>query len=250
MHAFYAVMWCGLFVVLFVLLGQVCLYIYDRWLSKKFGGSNNEFTGIFFGALSLIYSLIIAFVIVAVWEDYEELNKTIEQETDKLTSIVIHTNTLPDSLRTPIRSAIGLYCDEVLNQWEMPDASKVYQASAMPTLRLLLMQTEPKGTLQQSLFSIIDKDFASISELRRERLGHIRSHVPTLVWLIVLVGSSMLVIFSFLIETRSVRLKRTGVAFLTAMIAMSIFLVYTLDHPFNSSAHVDNTPYKAIKKIL
>jgi predicted negative regulator of RcsB-dependent stress response len=58
---------------------------------------NHDVTAVIYGVITLIYSLILAFVIVAVWQDYEEINTDITKEADKLRGIINHAEELPDS---------------------------------------------------------------------------------------------------------------------------------------------------------
>lgn len=250
MQPVFAILQCALFVAVIVLLSLVGLYIFSRWWYSKNITRSNEFIGIFFGALSLIYSLLIAFVIIAVWEDYEELNQTVEKETDQLSSIISHTATLPDSLKIPVTNAIASYCNMVINEWSQQKDHTDSSASAIPSLRLFLLQSQPQGRLQENVFNVVDENLSNISDLRRERLEHYRSHVPTLVWLILVAGSILVIVFSFFVYTESAQLKRIGVSFLSAMVAMSIFLVYTLDHPFSSSIRISEAPYKKVVLLL
>src|SRR4051794_1921181 len=94
-----------LLVMLLLLAGHVGLYGFDYWRKKRKLVLNNEVAGIIFSVLSLIYSLLVSFVIVAVWENYEELNRVIEKEADDLNSVLVHSSMLPDSLKTPISDA-------------------------------------------------------------------------------------------------------------------------------------------------
>jgi len=48
----------------------------------------------------------------------------------------------------------------------------------------------------------------------------------------------------------SVLLKRIFLTFLWAMMAMSLFLIYMLDHPFDGSGHVSKEPYELIIQLL
>src|SRR5690349_6782039 len=82
---------CLLFVAVAVIVSQLALTAFHKWAEKCKLGFHNEVAGIVFGGISLIYSLVLAFVIVAVWDDYTDLEKTIEEEADKLNSILIHT---------------------------------------------------------------------------------------------------------------------------------------------------------------
>lgn len=250
MQPIYAVLKCGLFVLMLALLTLVSHWLFQRNWGKKMQISGNEFAGILFGAISLLYSLIIAFVIVAVWEDYEELNHTIEQESDKLNNIIAHSAELPDSLKIPLNNSLIHYCTQVLHDWSVTGTDNYHPASALPKFRLSLLRAHPVGQFQENLYEILDDDLSDVSDLRRERLGHVRSHVPTLVWLILLAGTVLIIGFSFFIHTESVTLKRFGISCLSALVGMCIFLVYALDHPFTSSMQVSNEPYKNILLML
>src|SRR5215207_5057849 len=90
--------WGIVLVALLLLAAHGGLYAFDYWYKKKKLSHNNEVAGIVFSVLSLIYSLIVAFVIVAVWQNYEDLNQTIEKEADGLNNVLAHSTVLPDSL--------------------------------------------------------------------------------------------------------------------------------------------------------
>lgn len=244
-----ALLYCGFFMLITILLSLACYRMFSRWWMHR-RVINNEFTGILFGAVSLIQSLLIAFVIVAVWEDYEELNQTIEEEADKLNSIIAHTVTLPDSLRTELRTEVGRYCIKVIDEWQKPEEARIDQASAIPAIRLLLLEIQPQDNQQEKILNVVDEDLNKISDLRRARLSHLRSHVPALVWIILLTGSIMVIGFSFFIHTESAGLKQIGISFLTGIIAMSIFMVYTLDKPFTGKLIIGNEPYHKVLMLL
>lgn len=235
------------YTVLFVLAAQAGLSVFNRLGLLQKHAAGNEVTGIFFGAISLIYSLILAFVIVAVWEDYENLDKTIESEADKLNSILSHSVTLPDTTRQRVTSAVFAYCHRIIDdEWKMKHRQEKDQPSAIPDMRLMLLKAKPHNQSEQTVFTVIDTDLSNISDLRRSRLNHNTSHVPDLVWLILKSGSVMLVVFSYFFEIASLPVKRIYLFFLASCIAMCMFLVYTLDHPFTGSAMVSITPYEDV----
>ncbi|MDN3550028.1 DUF4239 domain-containing protein [Mucilaginibacter aquaedulcis] len=234
----------------FVLLAQIGLYVFNL-IYRQPAKQGNEVAGIMFGGISMIYSLVLAFVIVAVWENYEGLNKTIENETDKINSIMAHTSTLPDSLKTPLNFALYNYCNQVVKQeWRMKAANEQDQPSAIPGLRMMLLKHHPADKMQEGVFNVIDLDLSAISDLRRDRLSHNRSQVPPIVWLILKIGSVMLVVFSYFFNVPSQNLKRIYLFFLSSFIGMCMFLLYTLDHPFNGSSAISYLPYNNIIREL
>lgn len=242
---------CFFFIALMVLIAQAGLYFFTLLDSKQKLQQSNEVTGIMYGAISLLYSLILTFVIVAVWEDYEDLNNTIEKEADKIYSIMSHSTTLPPSLKTKLSDALYRYCDRVINEeWEMKEPEGLERPSAIPSLRQLLLTAKPQDKEQERIFNVIDEDLSSISDLRRNRLSHNKSQVPDLVWLMLKAGSVMMILFFYFFNVPTLKLKRIYLSFLTSCIGMCMFLVYTLDHPFNGSAQVSNRQYAEIQLEL
>ncbi|MFT3704320.1 MAG: DUF4239 domain-containing protein [Agriterribacter sp.] len=245
--------WVGgvIFVTLVVGLSQAGLTLFNKWQKRIHVTPGNEVAGIMFGAISLIYSLILAFVIVAVWEDYEDLEKNIQAEADNMNSIITHTSTMPDSVRKPVYEALSTYCLRVTtNEWHMESDSLNNQSSAIPCLRLMLLTRKPDGDVQQRVFDVIDANLSQITELRRNRLTHNHSQIPGLVWIILQSGTIILIVFSYFFQVQSLRLKRIYLSFLSACLAMCLFLVSALDHPFNKYMQLSKTPYTEIQQFL
>jgi len=239
---------CMLFIVEMVLLAQAALWLFDKTGTAKWLGKNNEVAGIIFGAVGLVYSLILAFVIIAVWEDYNTLEKTIQTETDRLNSILSHTSTMPAQLKENFGQSITHYCDQVINnEWKMQDIGTDYP-SAIPDMRLRLLNAVPRNSIQEKVFDVMDKDLSAVSDLRRERLTHTHSQMPPLIWLILQAGAVILVVFSFFFYVPSNRMKRIYLTFLVSSVAMCLFLVYTLDHPFSGPASVSDGPYRKVRE--
>lgn len=243
---------CLLFVMLSVIAAQLALSVFHKCAAKYKLEFHNEVAGIVFGGVSLIYSLVLAFVIIAVWDDYTDLQKIIEAEADKLNNIISQTDALPDSIRKNVKQTIYNYCDEVINnEWQMDDKIKaVEKPNAMRDLRQRLLTTDTENKIQQNVLTVLDGDLNTLSDLRRERLNRSHSQVPDMVWFILDAGSLIVVIFFFFLSVPSLKLKRIYLSFLVSFVAMCMFLVYTLDHPFNDKDGVSNQLYQDIQTQL
>lgn len=242
---------CALFVGSVVGVSQLGLSIFNCWHRRNAFASNNEVAGIMFGAISLIYSLVLAFVIVAVWEEYESLESCIQSETGKMNNIVTHISTLPDNLRSPIQQSLYNYCDRVMtDEWHMDGDSLDNQSSAIPSLRLMLLTQSPGSDFHQNIMALVDDDLSMITELRRERLRHNRSQIPDLVWMILKSGTTLLIVFSYFFQLTSLKLKRIYLSFFSGCLAMCMYLTSALDHPFDANMCLSKKPYQDIQYSL
>src|SRR5205809_968467 len=92
--------------ILLILVAHAGLSAFNYLTRKKKIQHDNIVAGIIFSVVTLIYSLIIAFAILAVWENFEELNRTIEKEVSDLNTVLVHSSILPDSIRQNVTVAI------------------------------------------------------------------------------------------------------------------------------------------------
>jgi len=238
------------FITAMVVIAQAGLWLFNQFGWHTRLEKNNEVTGIVFGAIALIYSLILAFVIVAVWDDYNDLDKTVETETDKLSNILAHTSNLPDSLKEIVGKSISDYSDQVVDQeWQMQETRTEYP-SAIPVLRQKMLNIQVENNMQQRIFDAVDKDLSSISDLRRERLSHTHSQMPRLIWQILKAGTVLLILFTYFFHVPSARLKRLYLSFMVITISMCMFLIYTLDHPFNEQGGISNQSYRNVQQEI
>ena len=243
--------WDAVLVCVFILVAHAGLTAFNFLCKKEKIEHDNAVAGILFGVITLIYSLIIAFVIIAVWENYEELNQTMEKEAEDLNTVLVHSNMLPDSLRKSVTVAIRNYCQRVVNkEWGASEEHIRLEGSAMPGLRLLLFRAREDSQIQQSIVTVLGENLTNITRLRQERLSHTDAYVPGLVWAILIIDSILVIFFSYFLFMHSERLKRIFLSFLWGMMATSLFLIYMLDHPFRGRGHVSKEPYELIIKML
>ena len=96
------------------------------------------------------------------------------------------------------------------------------------------------------MLNLLDDLVDDAIDLRHERMANNESHVPGLVWLILIIGTCVAIICSYLFSVEPAWLHYFYVFLLTSLIAMCLFLIYMLDHPFEGSTHVSNLPFKEL----
>ena len=247
---FHSLLLCLVFTLLVVIVSCLAFNKIRKKLDRKSLEENSEAVGIIFGVISLLYSLIIAFVLVAVWEDYEELNSTITNEADKLDVIMIHAHELPDSLSQNIYSHIKKYTGRVIEvEWLTNPKYKIVNTE-LTSMRYDIFKMHLTDETQQDVLKEINNDMNDLSDLRHERLSHNYSHVPDLVWVILIFGTLIILFCSMLFYMSSVRLQFALISMLAIIISLCLFLLFTLDHPFEGTSAVKSEPYLEVLKTV
>jgi len=234
---------CLVFVAVCIGSSMLLLWVFRNYFSITAFREHREVGSIIFGTISLIYSLILAFVIVAVWEDYEELHTDIVREAAKLTDMRFHAAELPVVLSQLVLDNVKGYAElEVKNEWT-DNENSLHHNPIMLQLRHKLLIVGGQDTGKVEDINVINKDIDDITELRYSRIGHVHSHVPFLVWVILILGSFVMVFFSYLFVAESGSVHYLFTSILTGMLAMCLFLLFALDHPLSGTAAVSPAPF-------
>ena len=84
-----------LFTLSCILISCIGLFLFRKISGEENLKRSNESTGIYIGVITILYSLVLAFVVTSIWNDYEENNTNIEAEAQKLADIYSYSNEFP-----------------------------------------------------------------------------------------------------------------------------------------------------------
>jgi hypothetical protein len=73
---------------------------------------HNDVAGFIYAALGVIYAVLIALVVIAVWESFQTANETVEQEANAVAEIFWLGNRLPEPEGTHIQELARSYAEE------------------------------------------------------------------------------------------------------------------------------------------
>lgn len=209
--------------------------------------ATGETGALFFSAISLVYSLIVAFVIVAAWDDYEELRDTVSKEADRLSAIVSDSRLMPDSLRVPIVKEVAAYAQMVADREWTTDQRRLERPPSLFTMRSIVSRHMEDQRLRPVL-ERLSLRIEETADLRRERLSNINNYIPGLVWAMLFTGTILMMVFSYYLETDQPRLQYVWTTMLSAMLGICLFVVYLLDHPLLQYG-LDTAPYHEVIRI-
>jgi len=118
---------------------------------------HNDVAGFIYAPLGVIYAVLLALVVIAVWEQYQAASETAEQESNALAEIFWLAHRLPEPEGTHLQELARSYAEEVVHK-EYP----LMEQGEAP------LMTQTKGLLQGGLLSTISaQTFKSSSHTRR-----------------------------------------------------------------------------------
>ena len=119
----------ALYVILTVFLPVLAavagLALVQRLVPPERRKEQNDFAGFIFAVLGVAYAVLLAFVVIAVWQDYETAKTNVDSEAHELAGVYFLASRLPEPDRTRIQDLVRTYVRVVVEQeWPMMERGK------------------------------------------------------------------------------------------------------------------------------
>jgi hypothetical protein len=189
---------------------------------------HNEVAGYLFAAVGVAYTVVLAFVVVSVHDQYEEANSAATKESAVLVSLYRDSMALPEPSQPGIQAAIRTYIDEVeRNEWPALARGERSEPArdAFDRLERTFRDVEPQTTKQQIVFAESLRRLNDVSDLRSARTIQSSSGLPGLLYFVLLVDAVLLVGFSFFFRMDHGGVQMVLTSILAVFIALLLFLV-------------------------
>ncbi len=214
---------------------------------------NHEVGGFIFNAFGLIYAVLIAFVVFATWTGYDESKKNVDQESIELSDIYHNSKALPEPYRSQVTPLIKAYIDDVINdEWQRLE----YGESSMKakesfnkiwTFFTTIERSQIKNEIahQETL-----KHLNDASEKRRIRIFDSRNNIPGIIWVVLLFGASVTVIYTYFFYTKKLFHQLVMTSALTILNTLILYMILMLDNPFRGYIKVDFSPFEYTLRLI
>ena len=229
-------------IVLFsMLLSVIGLVLVRRQLPADWFRRHHELAGYYFQTLGTIYAVLVAFAIYEVWVGFNEAATNLEHEATEIADLSRLSTAMPAEYRGAMTSAQMEYLnavveDEFSAMAQRRDSERTWKAvtrlwdayGSLPVSDLRL-----QSYLNESLMHL-----TRLSDLRRTRLFTSHGTTPWIVWVLLTVSGVLLVGFSYFVGHENITTHAVMTACLAAVIALSMFLILSLDRPYSGVVKV------------
>ena len=174
-------------------------------------------------------------MLITVWQQYETARSTADQEANDLATIYTLTNGLPGPERRQVQQVARSYAQTVIDEeWPMLQENQLspHTGELLNELRQDIENFEPNTYAEQVLYDRAVSRVNSLADTRRLRLSEANANIPTILWVILLIGEVVMVSFAYLFGLESTRAHMLMIGALSLVITSILFATYSLDNPF------------------
>jgi hypothetical protein len=238
-----------LFTVLAVSLSVLGLIITRRVFPKHILKMHHEITGAIFGALAMAYTVLLAFVVVIAWQNFDKAKTNVETEANCLVDLHRNSAAFPEFFRGQAQAAIKDYVDMVMDdEWPLLAKGEESMKSREALRRLWSLYTafEPKTEKEKIFFAESVEKLNDLRETRRLRIIESRTGVHPMLWFVLIAGGITTIGFTFFYGAESFAAHAVMASTLAVLIAMILFTILLFDYPFTGSAHIGIETFQQI----
>jgi hypothetical protein len=207
--------------------------------------------------LGVIYAVLLALVVIAVWEEYGAAGETVEQEANAAAEIFWLAHRLPEPEGAHIQELVRSYAEEVVHkEWplmEQGEAPLMTQTQGTPAgwvliddIRANLQEIEPRTKAQEQLYAEGLDQVQRLADARRMRLVAAEEGVPGVLWVVLVLSGMAAIGFTYLFGLESTWAHRLMVLTLAMVIGLVLFTIGAMEHPFSGGARIGTGAFELI----
>jgi hypothetical protein len=213
---------------------------------------NNEVAGFKFAVVGVFYAVTLAFVVIAVWEDYRDTQTAVRNEAKAAVDLFRVAEALPEE-GSAIREALVTYVKDVRDDaWRTMAVGErsLVVGEDLRKLNAAVFALAPKDDRETALYHHALVLLSVISDNRNERIDSANGSVPPILWFVLIVGGAITLGYPAFFAATNVVAQILMTASLAALVAMSLLLGLAFDFPFTGDPHISEDPFKdALKQM-
>lgn len=216
----------------------------QRRLSMELLRRHNDVAGFLFSAVGVLYAVLLGFVVVVVWQKYDEIVANVQNEVDSVGNLYHSVDGYDALSRATIRHDLDTYARIVATvEWQamaqgrgVPDTADGVLEDAAYRVDTFKPKDYKEFAAQQASIGNMQR----LYDARRQRLIHSDATVPPILWFALISGALAMVGFCYIfgVENRPAQLLMTAI--LVALIGILFVVIQEFSTPFSGSVSISN----------
>jgi hypothetical protein len=237
-----------LFTLSVVAVACVIVALLQKFAPPTDRAHNNELGTTIFELLTVLYAIVLAFVLITAWENKNEAGQVTFREANSLVDVYWSAAALEPEERDEVRAAVRAYTDEVIGEeWAaMRDQEPVTSEGLLllDAMRAPVAGAQTDDDVIQARLDATQGGILSISEHRTERLFAAQTGLSAAMWTVLVPGAILVFAVMLTLGTPTRKYQFVLVGLISGMVALMLFATYQLEYPFSRSGATDPVAYQ------
>jgi hypothetical protein len=207
---------------------------------------NNEVAGFKFAVIGVFYAVMLAFVVIAVWEDFRKTEEAVRDEAKAVVDLHRIAFALPIEGGAEIRDHLNAYANDVRErEWPTMAVGEPSDAVVRDLDRLsqAIFAVSPSNWQELALYQEALRLLAVVTDNRNERLDSSDGSMPWILWFVIIVGGLITLGYPAFFGSTNLVAQILMTAALAALVALSMLLGLAFDYPFTGDVRISPAPF-------
>lgn len=232
-----------------VLVAVLGLVTARRFIPHHKLKTHNDVTGPIFGAMGTVYAVLLAFVLIVVWENFDKSKANVQNEANCLSDLYRDAESFLPSFKQDVRALLNEYANAVVNdEWKamVRGESSPRVEEAVKKMFLLYSSYLPRNSTEQAFFEESVGKLNQLDDFRTMRLMDSRSGINFLLWFVLTGGGVVVIVFTFFFGVENFKTQLVTTVLLTVLIFLFLFTILSMDYPFTGDISISPAAFKQI----
>lgn len=215
--------------------------VVHRLIPARVRQIHNDVAGFVFATLGVTYGVLLAFVVLVVWEQFNVAKVNVENESSIAMVLYKNVAAYPDKTASnAMKEGLLKYVRQTVEEQHSRSVEQFSRGSAATLTQLLTLLDGivPDSGHEQILYTQILQNLNELSKYYNLRHQATHEELPSVIWIGVLVGAIITIGFTFLFGTENFWAHIVMMSLLATLIAIVVYVVIEMDHPTMGSVTI------------
>jgi hypothetical protein len=236
-----------------VILAVGSIIISRKYIDGDLLRRHNDITAPIHGAVNVLFAVLLGFVILVVWQQYNDTEEIVDAEANQLSSIERDLRSFPGSFHESVHGALESYVVSVITK-EWPNIKKgipqrqysTYYQNLWKSVATFQPQTKSEEMWLAQAYERMNK----VDELRSKRLLSGNREIPDALWgFLFLCGLTSILLSTFLGSEKR-NLHMLMVVMFAIIVGAMLFMINTIDRPFSGLVRIEPEAFNHTLELL
>ncbi len=220
-----------------------------RIIPHQLRRDHNAISAAVFTVTGTTYAVLLAFVAMLAWEGYNHAQAV----TDTEASLVQSVYQLVDGLTGPempgMRADVMAYADTVVRaEWPAQAAGRpvAEDEAHLDHLTDTALHLRPDNIADGDLHTLLLRDLTELGAARRDRLFAARTPIPAILWVVLIAGGSITVVFASFLGSSNLALHLVMSSLLAVSGALVLLVILALSNPYRGDLRISARPFQQV----
>lgn len=216
---------------------------------------HNEVMISIFASAKVVYAVLLGFLVIVVWENYDNARDNVSLEAASLVPLYRLTYGMQPAHGAETRKHIRDYIDAVIaDEWAI---MRRQAGASLPARRAIGAMDRQFANLDPAT-KILDaevnaeflRDKSTVVSYRNQRLLQATSSVPWVMWLGAIGGAVITMVMGFMIYMKGLGPHLIMASLDGALIGLLLYIMFVFSHPFRGPLALGPQDFVAARSIL